>query len=122
MTKLLAQFGDIKNPFSGTGLDVPAYNGSVQGSGLIIILTTLVRTSIIAAGLFTFFNLIMAGYGFLSAGGDAKAVGKAWEKIYMSLIGLLVSAGAVLLAAVFGWLIFGDPTAITSPQIFTPTP
>ena len=93
---------------------------SADGSGLFAILGALVKFSIAIAGLYTFWNLIMAGYMFMSAGGDSKAVGKAWEKIWQSLIGLLIVAGSFVLAGVFGYLIFGDPTILITPQIFTP--
>ena len=72
------------------------------------------------AGLYTFWNLILAGYGFMSAGGEAKAIEKAWAKIWQSLMGLLVVAGSFVLAMIFGWLIFQDATVLIAPKIYTP--
>lgn len=117
---MLGIFGNIKNPFNPSGLDVPAYDSSQSGEGLIIILNNLLKFTIVVAGLFTFWNIISAGYMFMSAGGEAKHIQKAWEKIYMSLIGLLITAGSFVLAMIFGWLIFGDFKTLISPQIFGP--
>lgn len=88
--------------------------------GLIPFLNTLVRLAIVIAGLYAFLNLIFAGYQFISAGGDPKNVEKAWAKIWQSLIGLLIIAASFLLAAIFGWILFKDPSAILMPRIYGP--
>lgn len=119
--KLLAQqFGNVVNPFGSQGFNVAVYNNSTQGSGLILMLNNLLKFTIVLAGLYSFWNLITAGYMFMSAGGEAKNITKAWDKIWQSLIGLLLVGGSFVLAAIFGWLIFGDATMLISPRIFTP--
>lgn len=85
--------------------------------GIIAFLNILLRIVFIIGGLFAFFNIVMAGFGFLSAGGDPKMVTKAWEKIYQSLLGIVVIAASFLFAAIIGILIFQDPTAILQPTI-----
>lgn len=88
--------------------------------GLIPFANALLKLLIVLAGLYAFFNLIIAGYQFMSAGSDAKKVGEAWSKIWQSLIGLLIVAGSFVLAGIFGWLLFGDPMAILNPSIYGP--
>lgn len=88
--------------------------------GLLQFLNNIIKLLIVIAGLYAFINLILAGYQFMSAGGEPKEVEKAWAKIWQSLIGLLIIAGSFLLAAIFGWLLFKDPTAILVPKIYTP--
>lgn len=118
---MIFQFGTINNPFNPGGLDVPGYAGNIgQGQGLVILTNNIIKFVIVIAGLYTFWNLVMAGYGFMSAGEDAKAIGKAWAKIWQSLIGLLVVAGSFVLAGIFGWLIFGDSNALIQLQLFGP--
>lgn len=90
------------------------------GGGLIGFLNNIVRLLIIFGGLFAFFNLILAGYGFLSAGDDPKKMASAWAKIWQSMIGLLFIVGAFVLAAIFGWLLFGNPGALLKPTIYGP--
>lgn len=88
--------------------------------GLIKFLNNIVKLLIVFAGLYAFLNLILAGYQFMSAGGDPKSVEKAWAKIWQSLIGLLIIAGSFVLAAIFGWLLFKDAGAILKPKIYGP--
>lgn len=107
-------FGTIQTP---PGIDK---YGSLTGGGLINLLSNLLKLLVVVAGLYVLFNLILAGYQFISAGGDSKSVEAAWAKIWQSLIGLLIVAGAFVLAAIFGWLIFGNPSAILQPKIYTP--
>lgn len=119
MSTLLADdpiFGKVSPP---PGID--KYKGLTEG-GLVSFLNVILNLLVVVAGLYALFNLIFAGYQFMSAGGDQKAVEAAWGKIWQSLLGLTIVAGSFLLAALFGWLIFGDASAILKPQIFIPKP
>lgn len=109
-------FGNITAPEA-----INKYGGNTCGSGLIILLSNLLKLGVVIAGLFALINLMLAGFQYISAGGDAKAVGQAGEKITFSLIGLLLVAGSFLLAAIFGQLIFGSADAILKPAIYGPT-
>ena len=112
MNNFLAQnLGQIKPPqaLSGYGSD-PA-----QAIGGLI--ERIVQLLIIGAGIYALFNFILAGYDFLSAGDDAKKVAGAWAKIWQTVLGLAIAAGSFVLAAIFGQLIFNDPTFILHPRI-----
>lgn len=89
-------------------------------SGLATLLGIVVKILIVVAGLYSFINIILAGYQFLSAGGDSKAVQNAWAKLWQTLIGLLFVAGSFVLAAIFGQLLFKDPTFLLQLRIFIP--
>ncbi len=114
---MISPFGKIYDPFAT--LNSPL-KGSECGSGLITLSNGLLKTVIVLAGLYAFWNFIAAGYGFMSAGDDAKAMGKAFGKFTQSLLGLTFVAGSFVLAGIFGYLIFGDATAIISPVIYGP--
>jgi hypothetical protein len=105
-------------PFFGT-VTPPTKYGEVF-SGLVPFLNNILRLIFVIAGLFTFLNLIIAGFGFMSAGGDPKAIEKSWNRIWQSLVGLLIIVGSFLLAAIFGYLLFGRADAILVPQIYGP--
>jgi len=98
---------------------VSAYGGT-RGEGLLKFFSNLLRMLIIGAGLIALFNFVMAGYGFMSAGGDAKKINEAWAKIWQSMVGLLVAAGSFTLASVISKLIFGSWSTILSPPIYEP--
>lgn len=107
-------FGQINPP---PGVD--KYTSS-QGEGLIKLLNNILKLMIIGAGIFALVNFVVAGYGFMNAGGDAKKVEAAWAKVWQSLLGLLITAGAFTIAAVAGQIIFGDWSAILQPKIYEP--
>lgn len=108
-------FGQITPPSPFTSDKYGSYE-----KGLMAFANNILKLVIVVAGLYAFLNIIIAGYGFLSAGGDVKKVEQAWNKIWQSLLGLAFVAGSFVLAAIFGWLIFKDPTAILSPTIYGP--
>ena len=104
-------FGQIKPPAA-----LSAYGSSPSGAiGMLI--ERVIQVLIVGAGIYALFNFIIAGYSFLSAGDDAKKVAGAWAKIWQTVLGLAFAAGAFVLAAIFGQLIFNDPTFILHPQI-----
>lgn len=111
-------FGDIKNPFTDIA---PKYaQGVNQNFGLIVFLTNILRLVFVLAGLYAFLNIVLAGIGFISAGGDSKAVSSAWAKIWQSLLGLLIIAASFVLAAIFGQLLLGSWDAILNPKLYGP--
>ncbi len=121
MEKIFAQgassiVGTVDNPLP------KAYRGitAAQGGGLILFLTNILRLVFVVAGLFAFINLILAGFQFMGAGGDSKVVQKAWGKIWQSLLGLILVVSSFALAALFGYLLFGDAGYILNPKIYTP--
>ncbi len=118
---MLDIFGTIRNPLEIINPE-RHYGGITQaeGRGLIDFLNNVVRLLIVVGGLFAFFNLIIAGYGFLSAGDDPKKMAAAWARIWQSLMGLLFIVGAFVLAGIFGYLLFGDARAILYPKIYGP--
>jgi hypothetical protein len=109
-------FGQIKPPealsrFTGTGGDV--------GAGFGAFLNLIFQLAIVGGGIYALFKIILAGYAFLSAGDDPKAIEGAWARIWQSMIGLVLIAGAFVLAAIFGRIFFGSYDAIINPVIPT---
>ena len=102
-------------------IDLPDFfkYGEMEG-GLGNFLNNILMLITTVAGLFALFNLIMAGYGYMSANGDEKKIQQAWAKIWQSLLGLGIVAAAFLIAALVGWIFFKDPTFIINPKIYGP--
>ena len=70
-------------------------------SGLPSFVNNILKLLIIGAGIYSVFNLVLAGYDFLSAGDDPKKVTAAWSKIWQTLLGL-----AVIISPRFTMLVF----------------
>lgn len=89
-------------------------------TGVQKFLSSIIKTLIVVAGIYALFNLVLAGYDFMSAGGNSEKIAHAWAKIWQTLLGLVVAAGAFVLAAVFGQIVFGNPNALLQIVIYTP--
>jgi len=85
--------------------------------GVMTLMNSLLKIVFVIGGLWAFINFLIAGYGFLSAGGESKAIGKSWDRIWQSFVGLLFIVGSFLLAAIAGILLFHDATAILQPKL-----
>ena len=114
---MLGIFGDITSPFAS--LAPGKYTGTT-GEGLILLLTNFIKLIIVAAGVYAFFNLLMGGWGFISAGSDPKNITKAWEKIWQSVLGLVIVVASFILAMVISWVLYGSWQVILIPKIYGP--
>jgi hypothetical protein len=114
--KLSQIFGNVPPP-PGVNL----YKGVTEGQGgLTLFLSNLLKLIIVVAGLYALFNFVLAGYSFMSAGGDPKRIEAAWAKIWQTMIGLLFAAGGFVIAGIISKLIFGDAFYIFKLRVFGP--
>ena len=111
MNHLIAQVWGTVNPPPG----VSSY------SGIQAFISAMIKTVIAISAIYALFNLIFAGYSFMSAGANPDKIAQSWAKIWQTLLGLLVAVGAFVLAGIFGKLIFGDYNALLQLRIFGPT-
>jgi hypothetical protein len=77
----------------------------------------MIKLITVVAGIWAFLNLIMAGFRYITASNDVKAVETAWQSISMSLIGLIIIVSSFTITAVISYIIFGDATYILNPQL-----
>jgi len=117
---MLQVFGQLAPPppFQ-TGPGIANQYGDIT-TGLVSLLNNIIRLLIMVGGLWAFINLILAGYGFLSAGDDPKKVASAWQKIWQSMMGVLFIIGSFVLASIFGYLLFGKADFFFKPIIYGP--
>ena len=107
--------GNINNPLSGSYGD---YNSTT--GGVTLLLSNILRFVFVAAGIYALFNIIIAGYQYMTAAGDSKALSAAWARIWQTLLGLIIIVGSFALAAIIGYLFFGDAGYILNPTIYGP--
>ncbi len=86
--------------------------------GIPVFINMIINLLIVGAGIYAVINLVTAGYDFMSAGDDPKKVAGAWTKIWQTLLGLAIAAGAFVLAAIFGKILFGEYDALLQFKIF----
>ena len=105
-------FGTIKSPITTAYGDV--------SPGLPKFISNVVTVIFAAAGIFVFFNLIFAGFTYITSNGDQKKIENAISSINMSILGLVVMVIAAAVTGVVSYLLFGSATAILSPTINGP--
>ena len=111
MENYIAQiFGRVNPP-----LGVDRFPG-----GLSEFISNILKLLLVVAGIYALFNFVLAGYEFLAAGGDPKKVADAWAKIYNSMVGLLITAGAFILAGIISLFLYRDPLQIFRIVIYGP--
>jgi len=93
-------FGEVAPPSW-----LPSKYTSTNGQGLFTFISIFLSLATIIAGIYLIIQLITAGYLYLSANGDPKKIEIAGNKIWQSMIGLLIVAGAVTLASVIARII-----------------
>lgn len=114
-SKIKAIFGTTTAP---PGVD--KYTGPNEIEGLTLLLANIIKISIFVAGLFSLFNFLSAGILYISSSGNPETIKQASAKIWMSMLGLLIVAASLIIAAVIGLIFFKDATAILQPIIPQP--
>ena len=107
---MIGIFGTIQPPVNN------AYFTTEDGEGIFLLISNLFKLAGYIAGLFFLFQLIKAGYGYMSASGDPKKTELAWAKIWQSLIGIIIVAAAFIIASVVGYFLNID---ILNPTIWS---
>lgn len=115
---MLGIFGEVKSPF-GTAAGFAGEYADVS-SGLPLFISTAVRMITISGGLWMFFNLLIAGFMYLTASGNQEQIAKAWNMIWQSLVGLVIIVAAFALTGIISQLLFGDAKTILIPAIYGP--
>lgn len=113
----MAIFGDISNPLPTLN---PNFNYGSYDIGLPGFISNILKTVTVIAAVWSLINIILAGFQFVTAAGNPEEIKKATPKIWNSIIGLLIIVASYVIAAIIGWIFFGDPTIILSPKIFGP--
>jgi len=109
---MIFQLGAIKAPDNSL---ITEYKGQAR---LVSFLSQIITLLYTISGLFFLINFIVAGYQYLGSGGDPQKITNAGNKILHSLYGLIFVAGSFIIAAVLGYLLFKDASAIIKPTFF----
>ncbi len=111
--------------FFGTSNDAPP-GVSAQGGwlsspeGIIIFANNLMRVAIYGSMLIALINILVSGIQYIGSSGNPEILKAASSRIWISLLGLIVAGGSLVIAGVLGLIFFGSATAIISPTIYGP--
>ncbi|MDQ5950947.1 MAG: hypothetical protein QG639_224 [Patescibacteria group bacterium] len=88
--------------------------------GIIYFISNLIKIFAVVAGIWTLFNVILAGYIYITGSGDAGAHQKVQTQVTNSIIGLVLIVLSFTFGGLIGLIFFGDATFILSPRLPTP--
>lgn len=114
----------IPKPFEffGSSTDAPegvlAYGENVQG--LILLFNNILKVAIYGSMAFALINFLVSGIQYIGSAGNPELIKTASSRIWISLLGLLVAGGSLVLAGILGLIFFGDAMAIINPKIYGP--
>ena len=110
--------------FFGSSIDVPegitAYGPDPQG--LIKLFNNILKVAIFGSLIFALINFLVSAIQYIGSSGNPELLKQASSRIWMSLLGLVVAAGSLVIAGILGLIFFGNPGAIINPTIYGPTP
>lgn len=105
------EIGEVKPPVDC------AVNPYFCPGGLFLFISNIFKLAGTIGGLFFIIQVIMAGYEYITAGGDAKKVDAAWSKIWQSVLGIIIIASAFTLAGVIERI---TGISILTPYVYGP--
>lgn len=116
--------GGVKAPpgvaiFDNSVVNGGGGNASTQNIGLILFISNLLKVFALIAGIWAMFNMVMAGYTYITSMSDAGVTEKVKNNLTMTVIGLALIAGAYIIAGVIGALMFGDANFILQPHLYS---
>lgn len=110
--------GQNLGPIQGGGLGPFGLKTATSGTTALSQITSTVSSVIgfmtIAAGIWFLFEMLFSGYEWISAGGDAKKLEAARERLTHGFMGLLIIVGAWAILAVVGQFL-GTDLLISNP-------
>ena len=107
-------------------IDVPPgvekYQAAAQAKtgadiGIIYFVSNLIKIFAAVAGVWTLFNVVLAGYIYLSSSGDAGSHQKVQTQVTNSVIGLILIVLSFTFGGLIGFIFFGDAGFILNPSL-----
>lgn len=103
-------------------IDTPPGVGNYQDAsgadiGIIYFISVLINVFAVVAGVWVIFNVILAGYIYLTSSGDSGNHEKARTQITNSVIGLLLIVMSYTIGGLIGLIFFGDASFILRPEL-----
>lgn len=80
-------------------------------------LGVVIRFIIVIAGVWSLWQILTGGLGFITSNGDKAKVQESTQKILMAILGLAIIGASFILTAVVGRLLFGSSFNILSPTL-----
>lgn len=117
---LLAQAEDIVGQIKPPSQVQETYGVLGEGAGLTGFISDIIILISIVGGIWFLINVLIGGFTLITSGGDSKKLSEFGSKLSMMVIGLILMVGAPLIAALIGFIVFGDTMSLLRPTIVGP--
>lgn len=112
----------IPKDFFGQSSDAPqgitAYGQDIPD--LVNLLNNLLKVAVFGSMIFALINFLISGIQYAGSGGNPEYIKAASSRIWISVLGLIVAAGSLVIAGILGYVFFRDPMAIINPTVYGP--
>ena len=115
MTRYLAQISNPVLPAAFGGGTSP--NANSGGTALGHLISNLVGALFIAGFLLTFFELLLGGISWITAGGDKQKLELARDKITNAIVGIIIVGAAYAITSLVAKFFGLDLTSLSVPSI-----
>ncbi len=88
--------------------------------GVLFFFSRMISYITIVAGIWSFFNLILAGYTYVTSSGNAQSHTTVRDKITMSILGMVLIVTVYAIAGIIGTIFFGNSLYFLNPTIEGP--
>ena len=106
--------------FFGTITQPSPLDGYGTSGQIIPFINNMMVFVSVVGGLIALFNIVFAGFQYITSNGDTKTHEKVMQKFNMSILGLLLLVSAPIIMGIIGWVLFGNATYFLNPKLVTP--
>ncbi len=118
-TDILDAVGTIDKPPGVAEFDEAG--GIAEGDiGILFFASRVIAIVTIFAGIWTFFNVLMAGFTYVTSSGNAQSHTLVRDKLTMSVLGILLIVTVYTVSGLIGVIFFGNATYLLNPVIEGP--
>jgi len=108
---VLQFFGQITPPSA-----VPTLGGTGDTDGLINLLNIVLKLVFVVAGLWSLWNLILAGYLLIAGGVESSKLERVRGVFIWTFLGIVIMISAVLVAGLIGYFVYNNWSAVLNPK------
>jgi len=82
-------------------------------------ISVIIRFLLIIGGLFTLWQFLSGGLGYITSNGDKAKIQESGNKITTAITGLIIMVASFVIIAIISQLLYGDFTAILIPKFIS---
>lgn len=111
--------GTIDKPEVIKAFDAKGNVGEDQ-IGILYFMSTIITYLTVIAGIWSFANVLLAGYTYITSSGNSQTHTKVRDRLTMSVLGMVLIVTVYAIAGILGTIFFGNASYFLNPTITGP--